>query len=66
MYSCKNSIFHNFQKHLITIIKKLVSVNERTFGEQKNGKLARSIWNAFLRSKSKSKKVFQVIFGASL
>lgn len=65
MHSSKNSIFHNFQKHLITIIKKLVTIDELTFNGFGNHKLALDLWKTFLTSRSTSKKVFQITFGVS-
>ena len=61
----KNSIFHNFQKHLITIIKKLVHIGEDTFEGYDCGALARSLWEVFLKCKGQSKKIFHLIFGVA-
>lgn len=63
MHSTKNSIFHNFQKHLITIIKKLVNIHELTFHGYPNHHLAFDLWKTFLMCRSSSKKVFQITFG---
>lgn len=65
MNPTKNSIFHNFQKHLITIIKKLVNIGEMTFYGYGNHKLAFNLWKTFLASRGTSKKVFQITFGVS-
>lgn len=65
MHSSKNSIFHNFQKHLITIIKKLVLIDDLTFNGFGSNKLAVDLWKTFLASRSTSKKVFQITFGVS-
>lgn len=63
MASIKNSIFHNFQKHLITVIKKLIQINELTFEGFESSELAVELWQTFMRGRSQSKKIFQMIFG---
>jgi hypothetical protein len=46
------SPFHNFQKHLLTLLRKHVWVRPKTFEETHCGKLAHSLWQIFARSKS--------------
>ena len=65
MSTTKNSIFHNFQKHLITIIKKLVHISRDTFEGYECGPLAADLWAAFLSSKGQSKRIFHLIFGVA-
>jgi hypothetical protein len=59
----KNSVFHNFQKHLITVIKRLVHFSKDSLGNHHLGQLAFSLWLAFCKTRSQSKKICHIIFG---
>lgn len=59
-------MFHNFQKHFITLLKKYCSVTPKTFEtELQYGKCACILWQTFLKMKTCSKKILNVIFGFS-
>lgn len=56
-------MFHNFQKHLITLIKKfIVLTNDDADGLKING-LAIALWAAFMKTRSFNKKILHMIFG---
>ena len=59
------SIFHNFQKHIITLFKKHCKFGYRSFPDEQNGKCAFSLWQTFLKMRTSSKKIFNIIFGFS-
>ena len=56
-------MFHNFQKHLITLFRNHLSIGPKAsdFGAQRP--VALSLWQAFNRAKSTNKRVLHIIFG---
>ena len=57
------SIFHNFQKHLITLLKKHISIEANTFGDSELKDLALALFQAFRKSKLSNKRMLHIIFG---
>jgi hypothetical protein len=59
------SIFHNYQKHIITVLKKYCRFGPLTFSQNQYGKAANSLWQVFLKMRTCSKKIFNIVFGFS-
>lgn len=59
----KKSIFHNFQKHLITLIKKFIVLPLVTSAEGTGASLMVRVWTAFKKTRSFNKKVLHMVFG---
>lgn len=59
----RKSIFHNFQKHLITLLKKHFRIGVKTFEGREECQLAFALWHAFSKTKSYNKKILHIIFG---
>ncbi len=59
----KKCLNHNFQKHTVTTVKKLMRMKYVNEGSSEE-KLAYKIWNIFMVSDIKSKKILVVLFGA--
>lgn len=59
----KKSIFHNFQKHLITLLKKYFRVGHKTVEGAEENQLAFQLWQAFIKTRSYNKKILHIIFG---
>lgn len=57
------SIFHNFQKHLITLLKKHITMDSTTFGDSELKDLALALFQAFRKSKLSNKRMLHIIFG---
>jgi hypothetical protein len=56
-------MFHNFHKHTITLLKKCCRFGVNTFRNEEHGQAATALWQAFVKTKSANKKVFNIIFG---
>jgi hypothetical protein len=59
----RKSVFHNFQKHTITLLKKCCRFGTNTFKGLEHGQVAAALWQTFIKIKSCNKKVFNIIFG---
>lgn len=59
----KKSIFHNFQKHLISTIKKYITFNKNS-GDSKEEGIAFELWQAFAKTNSYNKRLLHTVFGA--
>lgn len=59
----KRCLNHNFQKHTVTTVKKLMRMKYISEGSEESI-LAYKIWNIFMVSEIKSKKILVVLFGA--
>jgi uncharacterized Fe-S cluster-containing MiaB family protein len=57
------SVFHNFQKHLITVLRKVVSIKKAELSQQPSGNRAIDLWKIFVNLRSSSKKSLYIIFG---
>ena len=58
----KESVHHNFQKHTVTTIKKLLVL--KTKGQKGPvEECGHAMWQLFLRSKVKTKRVLTILFG---
>lgn len=60
--SAKKSMNHNFQKHAVVTIKKLLKFRQYHEASQAE-KLAHLMWSIFMSSGLKSKKVLVILFG---
>jgi hypothetical protein len=57
------SIFHNYQKHLITLLKKIISISKNELVHVPFGSCAYSLWRVFLNYCVFSKQSLYIIFG---
>ena len=57
------SSFHNFQKHLITIIRKFVSFSRSKLLSEEGGALAHALWSVFLEDSAANKRALHLAFG---
>lgn len=57
------SIFHNFQKHLIVVLKKLVPIRKYELERCSEGGIAYKLWRIFIETPSYNKRVLQTILG---
>lgn len=57
------SAFHNFQKHLLTLLKKVICIKKSELVQLPFGNRAYDLWRIFLSLKSSSKKNLYIIFG---
>lgn len=57
------STFHNFQKHLITLIKKVTNIKKTELSCLPFGGRAYDLWRLFLSLRTTSKKNLYIIFG---
>jgi hypothetical protein len=53
---------HNFQKHAVVTIKKLLKM-KYDFNASDPQQLAHSMWNIFMSSGLKNKKILIILFG---
>ena len=59
--SRQKSPFHNFQKHLITVIKRTTRIE----GSHEESSVVNQLWNAFRKTRSFNKKVLHMVFGVA-
>jgi hypothetical protein len=59
------SVFHNFQKHLIALLKKIIRIKDVELARYHSGNIARDLWKIFMGMSSFSKKNLHIIFGVS-
>lgn len=59
----RKSIFHNFQKHLITLIKKFIVLPIDDSDRLRFSDLALVLWAAFMKTRSFNKKILHMVFG---
>jgi hypothetical protein len=57
------SAFHNFQKHLITLIKKVTIIKKTELACLPFGSRAYDLWRLFLSLRTTSKRNLYIIFG---
>ena len=57
------SAFHNFQKHLITLIKKVTIIKKTELACLPFGGRAYDLWRLFLSLRTTSKRNLYIIFG---
>jgi hypothetical protein len=57
------SVFHNFQKHLITLFKKQISIGDKNIRVSEHRDTVLALWKAFRKYKEANKKILYVIFG---
>lgn len=60
------SIFHNFQKHLLTLLKKTITIKKYELINVPFGIVAYDLWKVFLRCSVPSKKILFIIFGVEV
>lgn len=58
----RKSIFHNFQKHLITLIKKFINLQDSN-ASTRLSPLALHLWDCFMKTRSFNKKMLHMVFG---
>jgi hypothetical protein len=58
----RKSIFHNFQKHLITLIKKFINF-QNSNSSARLSPLALALWDCFMKTRSFNKKMLHMVFG---
>jgi hypothetical protein len=56
-------MFHNFQKHIITLLKKCCRFGTSTFVDSERYPVATALWQAFIKLKSSNKRVLNIVFG---
>jgi hypothetical protein len=56
-------LYHNFQKHTVVLIKKLGKLLPLQLKTSPAELLAKQMWNIFLTSGIKSKKMLIILFG---
>lgn len=59
------SILHNFQKHLITLLKKIAFIQRTDVVNQRAGVRAYDLWRLFKQQKDFSKKSLYLAFGVA-
>jgi hypothetical protein len=59
------SIFHNFQKHVLTLLKKIIIVKKSEFAHLPSGNRAYDLWKIFKGLGSSAKKNLYIIFGVA-
>jgi hypothetical protein len=59
----QKSILHNFQKHLITFLKKFMHFHKNKLLNEPSGIIAHALWLNFLENGSFNKKVLKLVFG---
>lgn len=61
----QKSVFHNFQKHLITLIKKFIHLPKNSLVFEPFGPIAHNIWHQFMASGISNKKMLNLVFGST-
>lgn len=59
------SIFHNFQKHVITLLKRIAIVKRVELLNEPSGLKAYQLWKIFKISKDFTKKTLYMVFGVA-
>lgn len=59
----KISLFHNFQKHLVTLLKGKIRLAERQMLRRAEGKLASDLWDYFSRTTRVTKRFLKCLLG---
>lgn len=59
----KKSIFHNFQKHLISTIKKYMNFSKNRHSDLPESKVAFELWQGFMKTSSFNKRLLHIVFG---
>lgn len=61
----KKSIFHNFQKHMITLLKNFIRFDDIMTEDGPSQQLAKEIWQAFKKTRCFNKKCLHLLFGVA-
>lgn len=59
----EKSLFHNFQKHLVITLKKIVRIKAKP-EDGLVGKIAEEMWDIFLKSHLYTKTILHILYGA--
>ena len=58
-------MFHNFQKHIITLLKKIVYIRRADISHKLAGARALELWKIFREGRDFSKKSLYLVFGVT-
>ena len=58
-------MFHNFQKHIITLLKRIINIRRIELLNCFSGLRAYQLWKLFKISKEYTKKTLYMIFGVA-
>lgn len=60
------SAFHNFQKHLISLLRRFIHIRKDKIAGDETGVLADALWTIFIEAKAYNKKILNLVFGSSV